>query len=55
MVESGKAGTGMIPKLEACVTAVRGGVEEAHIIDGTLPNALLMEILTDQGIGTMIA
>jgi acetylglutamate kinase len=55
MIKSGEAGTGMIPKLEACVTAVSGGVEEAHIIDGTLPNSLLMEILTDQGIGTMIA
>ncbi len=46
---------GMIPKIEACVTAVRGGVEKAHIIDGTIPHALLMEIFTDKGIGTMIA
>lgn len=46
---------GMIPKIEACVTAIRGGVEKAHIIDGTIPHALLMEIFTDKGIGTMIA
>ena len=46
---------GMIPKIEACVTAVRGGVEKAHIIDGTIPHALMMEIFTDKGIGTMIA
>lgn len=46
---------GMIPKIEACVTAVRGGVEKAHIIDGTVLHALLVEIFTDTGIGTMIA
>jgi acetylglutamate kinase len=46
---------GMIPKIESCVTAVCGGVEKAHIIDGTIPHALLMEIFTDKGIGTMIA
>ncbi|MCX6374499.1 MAG: acetylglutamate kinase [Armatimonadetes bacterium] len=55
LVKSGKAEKGMIPKIEACVTAVRGGVEKAHIIDGTIPHALLMELFTDKGIGTMIA
>lgn len=47
--------SGMIPKIEACVTAIEGGVERAHIIDGTIPHALLMEVFTDKGIGTMIA
>jgi len=55
LVKSGKVENGMIPKVEACVTAVRGGVEKAHIIDGTIPHALLMELFTDKGIGTMIA
>lgn len=46
---------GMIPKIEACLSAVECGVERAHIIDGTIPHALLMEVFTDKGIGTMIA
>ncbi len=54
MIESGKIGSGMIPKVQAAITAVQGGVSRAHIIDGTLENALLMEIFTDSGIGTMI-
>ena len=45
---------GMIPKLRACADAVDGGVGTAHIIDGRVPHALLIELLTDQGIGTMI-
>jgi len=45
---------GMIPKLRACADAVDGGVGSAHIIDGRVPHALLIELLTDQGIGTMI-
>jgi acetylglutamate kinase len=45
---------GMIPKLRACADAVAGGVGSAHIIDGRVPHALLIEILTDQGIGTMV-
>jgi len=45
---------GMIPKLRACVDAVDGGVGSAHIIDGRVPHALLIEVLTDQGIGTMV-
>lgn len=51
---SGAVSRGMIPKVEACVRAVEGGVQRAHIIDGRKPNALLMEIFTDTGIGTMI-
>jgi len=54
LVEEGVIERGMIPKVEACVRAVRGGVERAHIIDGRIPHALLMEIFTDEGIGTMI-
>ncbi len=45
---------GMIPKLRACADAVEGGVDTAHIIDGRVPHALLIELLTDEGIGTMI-
>jgi acetylglutamate kinase len=54
MIRAGKIDKGMIPKVEACITALRGGVERAHIIDGSVPNALLMEIFTDTGVGTMI-
>jgi acetylglutamate kinase len=45
---------GMIPKMEACLTAVRGGVPQAHILDGRLSHAVLLEIFTDAGIGTMV-
>ncbi len=45
---------GMIPKLESCITAIEGGVHRAHIIDGRIPHAILIEMLTDEGIGTMI-
>jgi acetylglutamate kinase len=45
---------GMIPKMEACLTAVRGGVPEAHVLDGRLEHAVLLEIFTDSGIGTMV-
>jgi acetylglutamate kinase len=45
---------GMIPKMHACLAAVRGGVPRAHVLDGRLPHALLLEIFTDSGIGTMI-
>ncbi len=45
---------GMIPKMEACITAVRGGVPQAHVLDGRLPHAVLLEIFTDSGIGTMV-
>jgi len=45
---------GMIPKLEACITALRAGVSRAHILNGTLPHSLILELFTDQGVGTMI-
>jgi acetylglutamate kinase len=54
MVASGKAGKGMIPKLEACIEAVQSGVERAHLIDGRLKHSMLIEMFTDQGIGTMV-
>lgn len=54
MIASGKIDSGMIPKVDACLTAKAGGVDSCHIIDGRLPHALLMEIFTDIGIGTMV-
>jgi len=46
---------GMIPKLKCCIQALEDGVKRAHIIDGRIPHALLLEIYTDKGVGTMIA
>jgi acetylglutamate kinase len=54
MVVSGAAAGGMIPKVEACGRAVRAGVRRAHILDGRVPHALLLEVFTDEGVGTMI-
>jgi acetylglutamate kinase len=48
-------GEGMIPKLESAIRAVEGGVARAHIIDGRVPHASLIEVFTDRGIGTMIS
>jgi acetylglutamate kinase len=45
---------GMIPKMEACLRAVRGGVPQAHVLDGRLPHSVLLEVFTDSGIGTMV-
>jgi acetylglutamate kinase len=45
---------GMIPKMEACLRAVRGGVPKAHVIDGRLPHALLLEVFTAEGVGTQV-
>lgn len=46
--------TGMVPKMDACVRAVRGGVPRAHVIDGRLPHGLLLEVFTNDGVGTMV-
>jgi acetylglutamate kinase len=46
--------SGMIPKMQACLRAVRGGVARAHVLDGRVPHALLLEVFTDDGIGTMV-
>lgn len=54
MIGSKEIDKGMIPKVEACTTALTGGVGRTHIINGTMDHALLMEIFTDTGIGTMI-
>lgn len=54
MVKDGIITAGMLPKVEACTTALRGGVGKAHIIDGRIPHALLLEIYTEAGIGTEI-
>jgi acetylglutamate kinase len=45
---------GMIPKMEACLSAVYGGVPQAHVLDGRVPHAILLEIFTDEGVGTLI-
>jgi acetylglutamate kinase len=54
LVADGVISGGMIPKVQACVDAVRAGVGVAHILDGRVPRALLLEIFTDEGIGTMV-
>ena len=53
LVEKGIVSGGMIPKVECCMDAVRRGVKRAFIIDGRIPHAILIELLTDAGIGTM--
>ena len=55
-VEAGLEGIdgGMRPKLGACVDAIHGGAQSAHIIDGRKPHSLLLELFTDAGIGTMV-
>ena len=52
--KEGIVSKGMIPKVDCCSLALDGGVKKAHIIDGRLPHALLIELFTDEGIGTMI-
>jgi len=54
LVADGTIEGGMIPKVLSCTTAVRAGVAQAHILDGRLPHALLLEVFTDRGIGTMV-
>ncbi len=54
MIKNGDISGGMIPKVRSCLSAIRGGVPKAHIIDGRVAHALLLEILTDEGIGTEI-
>ena len=53
-IDSGLLSGGMIPKIEACVRAVRNGVSSAHLLDGRVPHVSLLELFTDLGIGTMI-
>ncbi len=54
MIETGEVGDGMVPKLESCLRAVEHGVREAHIINGITRHSLLMEIFTNEGVGTMV-
>ncbi|MCE5202951.1 MAG: acetylglutamate kinase [Coriobacteriales bacterium] len=53
-IASGRLSKGMVPKVTACVHALENGVERAHILNGTIPHALLLEVYTDAGVGTMI-
>jgi len=54
MIKDGKIVGGMIPKVDSCITALNKGVNRTHILDGRIPHALLLEIFTESGIGTMI-
>lgn len=54
MIAADELASGMIPKVAACTHALQGGVARAHILNGTLPHALLLEVYTDEGVGTMI-
>jgi acetylglutamate kinase len=54
MIKRGTISEGMLPKVHACLTALDGGVRKAHIIDGRMPHAILLEVFTDRGIGTEI-
>lgn len=55
LVDQGAVTEGMIPKVEGCLSAIRAGVGRAHVLDGRLPHALLLELLTEEGIGTMVS
>ncbi len=54
MIRDGIISGGMLPKVKSCIRSVEGGVEKTHIVDGRVPHSLLLEIFTDQGIGTEI-
>jgi len=54
MIADGRVASGMIPKVDACITALEKGVPRTHIIDGRRPHSLLLEMFTNKGIGTMI-
>ena len=54
LASDGKLSEGMIPKIRSCIDALRNGVSRAHILDGRIPHALLLEFFTREGIGTMI-
>ena len=55
LMSDGTISGGMIPKLETCIEAVEGGVEAAVILDGRVPHALLLEIFTAHGVGTLVS
>ncbi|MEW6696255.1 MAG: acetylglutamate kinase [Bacillota bacterium] len=54
LVERGVIQGGMIPKVECCINAIKGGVATTHILDGRVPHSILLEVFTDKGIGTMV-
>jgi acetylglutamate kinase len=54
LIADGTISGGMIPKLETCIEAIEGGLEAAVILDGRVPHALLLEIFTNHGVGTLI-
>lgn len=54
LVKNGTISAGMLPKVESCITALKGGVQKTHIIDGRIPHSVLLEIYTEAGIGTEI-
>ena len=54
MIQDGVVGSGMIPKVECCIEALKGGVGKTHIIDGRVKHAVLLEIFTKQGVGTEV-
>ena len=54
LMDDGVITGGMIPKIECCATAIAGGVKRSHILDGRIPHSILIEMLTDEGAGTMI-
>jgi acetylglutamate kinase len=54
MIAEGIITSGMLPKVQACITALKGGAKKAHMIDGRIPHSLLLEIYTDKGVGTQI-
>ena len=53
LMENGIISGGMIPKVECCIDAIKSGVKKVFIIDGRIPHAILIETLTNEGIGTM--
>ncbi|HZT64824.1 MAG TPA: acetylglutamate kinase [Acidimicrobiales bacterium] len=55
MLDAGVLGSGMLPKVASCISAVEAGVGQAHILDGRVPHALLLEFFTDEGVGTMVS
>ena len=55
LIADGIVDGGMIPKIECCMEALRGGVKQAHVIDGRVKHALLLEVLTSEGVGTEVS
>ena len=55
LLSEGTVTGGMIPKLETCLSAIKNGTEAAHILDGRIEHVLLLEVFTDNGVGTQVA